>query len=46
MKKIVKLINNERIGTILSKKAIDRCGSDAYDYCRSTDSAVCTLYAS
>ncbi len=46
MKKIVKLVNNERAGTILSKKAQDLCGSDSHDYCPSIDTAVCTLYAS
>lgn len=47
MRKLIKLINNERANiTLLSKKAYyDKCAADAFDLCGTIDNAVCTLYA-
>ncbi len=46
MKKIVKLINNERNNkAMLSQKAQDKCDSTAHDYCPSIDYGICSLYA-
>ena len=46
MKKIIKLINNERLNKmLLSKQAIETCLSGAVDICPHTDTAKCTLYS-
>ena len=49
MRKIIKLINNERMNaTILSKKAANDyafCESDSVDVCTAIDYVACTAYA-
>ena len=49
MRKIIKLINNERINTrLLSKKAVEDnayCKADSIDICSIIDSAACYAYA-
>ncbi len=46
MKRIIKLINNERNNkSMLSQKALDRCDSTAHDDCPSIDYGICSLYA-
>lgn len=48
-KKIIKLINNERMNlSIKSKKALDdaaRCKDDSVDICAYIDNAACSTYA-
>ena len=45
MRKIIKLINNERMNQkISSSKAVDfPCDSSSNDYCSEVDNAICTV---